>query len=80
LLELLVAIITQRRECFPRISRAYYALLSNLFSSARRPNLDKEHMLNAIRAPLVEHIELDNNGKPLFQVYHIVSAGTDRNR
>jgi len=29
---------------------------------------------------LIEHIELHNNGKPLFQVYPFILAGTDQNR
>jgi len=65
LLRLLVAVINLRPESFTQISRAYYALLSDLVSGARRLRLDRSQIMTAIRIPLEEHIELDKNGKLL---------------
>jgi ubiquitin-protein ligase E3 C len=63
LLQLLVAIIDRRPECFLRISRAYYSYLSALFSTNTSGDLDKGLILAAIRIPLVETVELSKNSE-----------------
>lgn len=63
LLQLLIAIIDRRPDVFPRISRPYYSFISTLLDKNRSGKLDKALVLTAIRVPLTEHIELDQNGK-----------------
>jgi ubiquitin-protein ligase E3 C len=65
LLQLLIAIIDSRPEVFPRLSRQYYSYLSTLFVKNKSRKLNKDLILTAIRVPLMEHIELDQNGKNL---------------
>lgn len=47
----------------PKISQAYYTFLSAFVSSTHFSGFDQGLVLTAIRIPLVEHIERDNNGE-----------------
>jgi ubiquitin-protein ligase E3 C len=53
LLGLLIALIDQRPRTFLTISRTYYSYLSSLFSINRSKDLDKNLVLTAIKAPLL---------------------------
>ena len=63
LLRLLIVIIDRRPEVFRRISKKYYSFLSAILSSHGTVDVEKNLTITAIRTPLVEHIEFDQNGK-----------------
>lgn len=73
-MQLLVAVINQCPESFPRISGSYYALLSHLVSDSRQLVGDRSLLLTAIRVPLIEHIELHNNGKLSLNIVFYILA------
>lgn len=63
LLPLLMAIIGRCPDQFPRISRAFYTFLSMLVSSPAAANLDRKVLLEALRTPLIERVDLAKRGK-----------------
>lgn len=63
LLHLLVSVVDHRPDVIPKISRAYYTYLSQYISSGEISKNNRDLALTAIRIPLVEHIELNNNGE-----------------
>lgn len=63
LLQLLVSIVDRRPDVIPKISHAYYTYLSQYVSNDKLSDTNRDLVLAAIRIPLVEHIELEDNGK-----------------
>ncbi|KAJ5042822.1 uncharacterized protein L3040_004215 [Drepanopeziza brunnea f. sp. 'multigermtubi'] len=79
LLQLLVAIVDQQPDVFPMISRSYYTFLSELVSGNGFPKYDTNLVLNAIRMPLTERINLNNkdgivlNAHAAFALYFLTT-------
>ncbi|KAH7342765.1 hypothetical protein BKA65DRAFT_552383 [Rhexocercosporidium sp. MPI-PUGE-AT-0058] len=81
LLHLLVSIVDRRPGVITKVSRAYYTYLSQYISSGEFSKENKDLVLAAIRIPLVEHVELDNNDEIVrsahaaFSLYFLTTPG-----
>ncbi|KAH6724153.1 hypothetical protein BKA61DRAFT_727890 [Leptodontidium sp. MPI-SDFR-AT-0119] len=69
LLHLLVSVVDHRPDVIPKISRAYYTYLSQYISSGEISKNNRDLALTAIRIPLVEHIELNNNDEIVLNAH-----------
>ncbi|KAK0125387.1 hypothetical protein ONS95_000593 [Cadophora gregata] len=73
LFNLLVSILNIRPDVIPKISRAYYALLSDYVSKGQSSKIHRELFLSAIDIPLRRHVGVENSDEILMSS-HIAFA------
>ncbi|KAF4635349.1 hypothetical protein G7Y89_g2753 [Cudoniella acicularis] len=69
LTQLLVSIVNRHPQFFANFGREYYTFLSRLCTDAEPRNVDRDLVLTAIRIPLADHPDLNNNDQAVLDAH-----------